>query len=179
VQVPLRRRLAATAAAAAFAAAGLTITPAAARETEPVALPKRGKLVPGTSLGGVRLGMTPAQVRSLWGERFGVCRKCRQRTWYFTYRAFQPQGAAVSFRRGRVDAIWTLWSPEGWRTRDGSLRLGADDARVTAVLGPVVTIPCGSYSALLRTRRVTTLYYLFGGKLWGFGLMRPEASPCR
>jgi len=169
----------AAAAAAAIAAAGLTVTTAAARETQPAALPTRAELVPGRSLGGVRLGMTPTQVRSLWGKRFGVCRNCAQRTWYFTYRAFQPQGAAVSFRGGRVDAIWTLWSPEGWRTGDGSLRLGADDSRVTAVVGPAVTIPCGSYTALLRTRRVTTVYYLFGGKLWAFGLMRSEATPCR
>src|SRR5215211_4348933 len=143
------------------------------------ALPRRGVLVPGKSLGGVRLGMTPAQVRTAWGSSFGVCRSCRERTWYFNYDAFQPQGAAVRFRRGRVDAVWTLWSPPGWHTRDRSLRLGVLEPQVQAAVGALVTIPCGSYRALILTRSgVTTVYYLFGNKLWGFGLSRPGASPC-
>jgi len=143
------------------------------------ALPRQGVLVPGKSLAGVGLGMTPAQVRTGWGSSFGVCRSCRARTWYFNYDAFQPQGAAVRFRRGRVDAVWTLWSPPGWRTRDGSLRLGVLEPQVHAALGALVTIPCGSYRALILTRgSVTTVYYLFGDKLWGFGLSRPGASPC-
>jgi len=124
--------------------------------------------------------MTPRQVRNAWGTDFGVCRNCPRRTWYFTYRRFQPQGAAVGFESGRVDAVWTLWSPPRWTTRRGALRIGAREARVTAVLGALVTVPCGSYSALVRTRGdVTTAYYLFGGRLWGFGLMRSSASPCR
>jgi hypothetical protein len=173
----LSRRVATAAAAL---AAPVLVTAAAAAATRPAALPKQGELVVGRTLGGVRLGMTPAQVRSVWGNRFGICRNCSDRTWYFTYRPFQPQGAAVSFRNGRVNAIWTLWSPEGWRTRNGALRLGTGESRVTAVLGSLFTTPCGSYSALIRTRGdVSTVYYVFGGKLWGFGLMRAAATPCR
>jgi hypothetical protein len=143
-------------------------------------LPARGKLVAGKSLGGLRIGMTPAQVRRAWGRTYGVCRSCRDRTWYFTYRPYQPQGAAVGFRGSRVDAIWTLWSPPGWQTRNGSLRLGARESEATAMLGSLFTAPCGSYTALLRTRgALTTVYYMFAGKLWGFGLMNASASACR
>jgi hypothetical protein len=61
-----------------------------------------GVLVPGETLGGVRIGMTKAEVGANWGDRRGVCRECRRTTWYFNYRPFQPQGAGVVFERGRV-----------------------------------------------------------------------------
>ena len=56
--------------------------------------------------------MTRAQVLAKWGRDHGVCRGCKRRTWYFTYHHFQPQGAAVEFTRGRVSALWTLWSAD-------------------------------------------------------------------
>jgi hypothetical protein len=53
-------------------------------------------------------------------------------------------------------------------------------ALVTARFGPLVSIDCGSYRALILTRgRVTTTFYAYNGRLWGFGLQRPGASPCR
>jgi len=33
--------------------------------------PRKGVFAPGRSLGGLRLGMTPAQVRAAWGSSFG------------------------------------------------------------------------------------------------------------
>lgn len=142
------------------------------------ALPQHGVLVPGRSLGGIRLGMTPAQVQALWGTRYGRCRGCVQPTWYFNYRKFQPQGAAVRFRRGRVDAVWTLWLPPGWHT-PGGLRLGQNALEVTVRYGALVSVPCGSYRALIRTKgRVTTAFYLYGQRLWGFGLMPAGAAAC-
>jgi len=68
-------------------------------------LPKHGTLVPFQTLGGVRLGMSPAQVQAAWGTRFGRCRGCAEPTWYYTYRAFTPTGAGVSFRAGKVDSV--------------------------------------------------------------------------
>ena len=142
-------------------------------------LPKQGVLVTGKSLGAVRLGMTPAQVQTLWGTRFGRCRGCAQPTWYFNYRRFHPEGAAVRFRRGHVDAVWTLWSPPGWRTRSG-MKLGVPALEVNVRFGALVTIQCGSYRALILTRGdVTTSFYVYGQKLWGFGLGRPGSTPCR
>ncbi len=141
-------------------------------------LPSHGVLVPGKSLGGVSIEMTHAQVRAEWGAGFGRCHGCAKETWYYNFRAFTPQGAAVRFTKGRVDAVWTLWQPNGWRTSDG-LQLGAAAAEVTSRYGALVTITCGSYRALIRTKgHVTSVYYIFGEKLWGFGLSRPGASPC-
>ena len=141
-------------------------------------LPNHGVLVPGKSLGGVRLGMTPAEVRALWGNDFGRCRGCVQETWYFNYRAFRPQGAAVRFATGHVDAVWTLWEPVGWRT-SGGLRLGVPAAQVNVRYGALVTIACGNVDALIQTKgRVTSVFYVFANSLWGFGLNRPGAIPC-
>jgi hypothetical protein len=144
------------------------------------ALPVHGILAVGKSLGDVRLGMTPAQVEHAWGTTHAHCRNCRRTTWYFNYRKFRPQGAAVEFARGRVAAVWTLWRPRGWRTRDGGLSLGENALEVNARFGALVSIPCGSYRAMILTRHdVTTWFYVYGDELWGFGLGRPAASPCR
>jgi hypothetical protein len=50
--------------------------------------PRAGVAVPGKTLGGLALGMTPAQVRAAWGPRHGACRGCRAPTWYFNYARF-------------------------------------------------------------------------------------------
>jgi len=60
---------------AAVAATAALLTPAAA-----AAPPEAGVLAPGTSLGGVRLGMTKADVRRTWGSSYGRCRDCDR--WY-------------------------------------------------------------------------------------------------
>ena len=135
--------------------------------------PRAGLFVPGTSLGGVRLGMTPAQVERLWGRDHGRCRGCPEPTWYFNYRPFTPEGAGVAFARGRVVAVFTLWSPRGWRTSAG-LRIGDVEARVTQLYGALVSVRCGSYSAYtFRRNGAVNVIYVLGGKVWGFGLSRP------
>ena len=140
-------------------------------------LPQHGALVPGHTLGGVRLGMTPTDVRRVWGSSFGRCRGCERETWYFNYEKFHPEGAAVLFRKGRVDAVWTLWKPPGWHV--GKLELGAASAALAARWGALVTVPCGSYEARILTKgAVTTDFYVYADKLWGFGLSRPDGSPC-
>jgi len=140
-------------------------------------LPQHGVLVPWRTLGGARLGMTHAEVQHVWGRAFGRCRGCASETWYFNYEKFHPEGAAVRFRKGLVDAVWTLWKPPGWRV--GNLELGAPSAQLTSRVGALVTIPCGSYEARVATRRgVTTVYYIYADELWGFGLSRPSDSPC-
>src|ERR687886_828446 len=111
----------------ALAAAAL-LALALAAPASAAAPPKRGVLVPGRSLGGLRLGMTQGQVRAAWGSSFGRCRDCLRPTWYYNLRRFQPQGVGVQFRRGSVEAIFTVWSPKGWRTTKG-LRIGDDVAR--------------------------------------------------
>lgn len=140
--------------------------------------PENGVLVPGSSLGGVRIGMTKAQVRRAWGSRFGRCQSCLQETRYFTYRPFAPQGAAVAFDEGKTVRVYTLWQPDGWRTSAG-LELGATEEEVNRVLGYSGRVACGSYDAIVRTGgRADTAYYLSRGELWGFGLMSRRTSPC-
>ena len=142
-------------------------------------LPARGTLVPDRSLGGVRLGETPAQVRATLGSSFGVCRGCAQTTWYFTYRAFDQHGLAVELTAGRVSAVYTLWQPAGWHALRG-LQLGAPQGQILALAGTLLPIACSGYQALAHdSARARTVYYVVDAKLWGFGLLRPSENPCR
>lgn len=129
----------------------------------------------GASLAGVRIGETAAQVRLHLGRDFGVCRGCATTTWYFTYRHFDDRGLAVEFSHRRVSAVYTLWQPPGWRGPHG-LRLGDEEAAVTTAVPGVVPVACSGYTALMQRR---SAYLIVGGRLWGFGLFRTGASPCR
>jgi hypothetical protein len=141
--------------------------------------PREGVFVPGRSLGGLRLGMTPAQVRTAWGATFGRCRDCPTPTWYFNFAPFAPQGAGVEFRRGRVDAVFTLWSPLGWHTTRG-LKIGDEERRVTDLHGGMNRSECGSYHVLLQPRgRAVSAFYVVNGRVWGFALLRAPSRPCR
>jgi hypothetical protein len=164
----MRRSLVgATAAALALAA------PAAA------SLPQAGALVPGSSLGGIRLGEPAAQVASRLGSVHGVCRGCATSTWYFTYQPFDRHGLGVELTGGRVSAVYTLWQPPGWHTAKG-LKLGAYEPQLVEAFGPMPAVECPGYSVLVRdTGAARTAYYLRQGRLWGFGLLRRGASPCR
>jgi hypothetical protein len=143
------------------------------------ALPRQGTLAPGSSLGGIRLDETAGQVRAALGRSYGVCRGCAVTTWYFTYRRFDRRGLAVELAGGRVSAVYTLWQPDGWSAPRG-LRLGAAQAQVTTLAGPLIPVTCSGYDALVRdARRARTAYYVLNGKLWGFGLLRAHGSPCR
>jgi hypothetical protein len=141
--------------------------------------PRNGTLVPGRSLGGIRLGETAAAVRAALGPRYGLCRGCRTTTWYFTYRPFTREGLAVELTRNRVSAVYTLWQPSGWSAPKG-LILGAVEAQVTTLAGPLVVLTCSGYEALTKdTTEAQTAYYIVDGKLWGFGLLRAHTNPCR
>ncbi len=143
-------------------------------------LPQAGVLAPGASLGGIHLGDTRAAVIARWGREFGACRSCAQPTLYFNLLQFEPRGAGVTFRNGRVAAVFTLWSPPRWRTTKG-LALGDDAARVTEVYGALPRSPCAGYDAYLlpTSRRAVTAIYVSGPVVWGFGLMRPSEPLCR
>ena len=141
--------------------------------------PRAGVLDPGVSLGGLRLGATQAQVKTTWGASFGRCRKCPSPTWYFNYRRYRPQGAAVQFQHGRVEAIFTLWAPPGWKTSTG-LKIGDPSSKISQLYGPLSRTPCGQYAALvLPMRGGVNVFYVSNGKLWGFGLLNFLVQPCR
>jgi len=156
-------------------AAALALALAASAAAAP---PVAGIFVPGKSLGGVSLGMTKHDVLEVWGRRHGVCRNCSRTTWYFNYERFRPQAAGVVFRRGRVVQVFTVWKPAGWRT-PGALLLGAQVEQVTRAYGALEKRVCSGYYALLQpARRAVSVFYIDGTELWGFGLTRPEVSPC-
>lgn len=161
----------------ALALAAAALVPAAAGGPADAA-PRQPVFVPGESLGGARLGMTKAEILAVWGRRHGVCRGCRRLTWYFNDEPFEPQGTGVSFERGRAVALFTVWQPEGWTTPEG-LGLGEPEAEATLAYGALVRRRCAGYDALVRPGGgADTAFYLHDGEVWGFGLVRPGASPC-
>jgi hypothetical protein len=141
--------------------------------------PSAGVLVPGRSLGDLRLGMTLVQVEAAWGRAYGRCRSCARPTLYFNLYAHRPEGAGVELRRGRVSAVFTLWAPGAWQTTRG-LRIGDSAADATATYGPMKRTGCRGYHALtLASRRTLTAVYVVGTEVWGFGLLAPDAPVCR
>ncbi len=152
---------------------------AAALAAVVLGLPHNVVVVPGKSFGGLRLGATGAQVRAAWGPRFGRCRGCPRLTWYFTYKAFEPEGVGVSFRKGTTDAFFTVWGPPGWHTNRG-LTVGDPEQRVTQLYGMLPRVECGTYAALvLRRGRTDTQIYVYQREVWGFGLSSAGAAACR
>jgi hypothetical protein len=146
--------------------------------SDAVTAPERGLFVPGESLGGVRIGMTKAEVADAWGERHGVCRSCPHTTWYFNYKPFLPEGVGVVFERGGVTHVFTVWQPEGWRTPEG-LSVGEPAADIARTYGPLDRRRCIRYDALVQTGiKAQSVYYVFENEVWGFGLTVPDASPC-
>jgi hypothetical protein len=144
-----------------------------------LALPQTGVFVPGTSLGGQRLGATEAQLRAAWGPHVGVCRGCPRRTLYFTYGKFEQVGTGAEFRRGRAVALFTLWVPTGWRTNRG-VHLGDTELEVTGTYGVLRRVECGHYRAfVLKRGRTLNAFYFKSDTLWAFGLLRPSAPICR
>lgn len=158
-----------------LAATALALTLAASASA---AIPKQGVVVPGASLGGIRLGASDAQVTRAWGADFGACAGCDLPTWYFTYARFQPQGAGVTFRKHRAVALFTLWSPLDWHTPKG-LKIGDEAPRISELYGGLKLVGCGFYSAYkILGHGATTAIYVDDGKVWGFGLSRPGIRLC-
>jgi hypothetical protein len=159
---------------AAFVAIALAAAGAA-----PAGPPPAGVVVPGRSLGGLRLGMTLEQVEAAWGRAYGRCRSCARPTLYFNLYAHRPEGAGVELRRGRVSAVFTLWAPGAWRTTRG-VQIGDSVAEVTATYGPMRRTGCRGYYALtLASRTAVTAVYVTGSEVWGFGLLARGVPVCR
>ena len=143
------------------------------------ALPDQGVLTPGESLGGVQLGDTRASVTKRWGSRHTLCAVCTQFTWLYSYRGRGPEGAAVSFRNGRVSAVFTLGVPRGWRTSRG-VALGDPAEKVQAVYGRLPWSRCIGYGALsIRRPGGVASIYTFGESVYGFALTRPSEPVCQ
>lgn len=151
----------------------LLAVPAAAVEP-----PTGGAFTPGESLAGMRLGLTRVQVTDTWGRRHGVCRACRETTWYFNERPFEPQGAGVVFDQGRVVHAFTVWQPDGWSTPEG-LTLGDQAGDIGATYGELAEEDCGDYSAVVQEGpSARSAFYVYEDEVWGFALLAPGRSPC-
>jgi hypothetical protein len=160
--------------AAAVAAAAVLVGRADA------AVPARGTLVVGSSLGGVRLGDTPAVVRARWGGGYTLCAVCPATTWLYMIRGSKRlAGAAVTFRAGRAVAVFTLGAPVGWRSSRG-LAVGDPAVKIPTLHGQLAYSRCLGYGAL-STRRagVVTSFYTFGDAVYGFALTRPADPVCQ
>lgn len=163
-----------------FALALALVLPTAAPATPLVqsAVPARGVLAPGKSLGGVKLGDTTAAVRARWGGRYELCRVCERTTWLYTS-PLRRTGAAVSFRSGRVTAVFTLGAPIGWRTTQG-LRLGDPTTQALSLYKGFAWNGCIGYGALsMRRPSVVTSIYTYGESVYGFALTRPSEPVCQ
>ena len=140
--------------------------------------PAKGVFVPGQSLAGVTLGMTQNEVLAEWGPNHGVCLECTAETWYFNSVPFAPEGAGAIFDEGVAVQLFTLWKPEGWTTPDG-LTLGDPEDEVPGDLVVSEERTCDGYLAILSPdENAVSVFYVYAGSLWGFGLMRPELNPC-
>ena len=164
----------------ALALAGIMVASLAVASAAPAAPPEAGVLVPGKSLGGVRLGWTLAQVERAWGERSGRCRGCATETRYFNRVAFRPEGAGVTVRQGRVVAVFTLWAPRSWHT-SRSLYVGEPEHRVRATHAVARRVRCRGYDALVLRAggAARTVVYVVDGSVWGFGLTLAGEPVCR
>ena len=114
-----------------------------------------------------------------WGRAYGVCKGCRHETWYFNYFAFQPRGAGVELRAGRVAAIFTLYQPEGWHTNRGLGSATPSRASRSSTARSSAASAAATPSSCCRDARATTAFYVLDNRLWAFGLYRPGLPLCR
>lgn len=157
----------------------LLLSGAPAGESRAAAPPAQGVLAPGNSLGGIRLGDTPATVRTRWGRAYTRCAICPRPTWLFALRRGSAAGAAVSFRDGHVSAVFTIGVPRGWRTTRG-LTLGDPADRVQRMYGVLPWSRCIGYGALsIRRPGAVSSIYTYGESVYGFALTGPSEPVCQ
>jgi hypothetical protein len=138
-------------------------------------LPIQGVLVPGESLGGIRLGDTGGKVLALWGRDFSML-PGQPMTWLYMSPTGDPYGAGVSFRDGKVTAIFTLGGIRGWRRSDG-LRVGQIFSKFNDPNGR--TTACVGYGAISsHAPDAVTSVLTQGQSVYGFALTRPSEPIC-
>ena len=143
-------------------------------------LPLHGVLAPGVSLAGVHIGDTAARVKSVWGWNYKLCPDCKGIYWYYLYTHGDALGAAVKFNKaGKVVAVFTLGSPNGWRTKEG-LGMGEQIDKVTSLYGQVGWHACIGYGAMsMRSRSSVTSIYTSGAVVYGFAITAPAEPICQ
>ena len=147
------------------------------------ALPSRGILTPGVSLGGVHIGDTMTQVQARWGHNYKLCPKnqCKGTdiVWFYIYGRGEPLGAAVRFRNEKVRAVFTLGSPPGWHTAEGLL-IGEQIGKANALYGQLGWSVCIGYGAMsMRNSKTVTSIYTTGEAVYGFAITAPAEPVCQ
>ena len=85
----------------------------------------------------------------------------------------------MSFRSGRVSAVFTLGVPRGWRTSRG-VALGDPADKVLRVYGALPWSRCIGYGAVsIRRPGVVSSIYTFGESVYGFALTLPSEPVCQ
>ena len=106
-------------------------------------------------------------------------RLCSARRGSTPIAAAHSAGAAVTFRDGRVSAVFTLGVPRGWHTSRG-VALGDPAEKVQAVYGRLPWSRCIGYGALsIRRAGVVASIYTYGESVYGFALTRPSEPVCQ
>jgi hypothetical protein len=137
--------------------------------------PVTGVLVPGQSLGGIRLGDSGGKVLTLWGRDFTML-PGQPMTWLYMSPTGDPYGAGVSFREGKVTAIFTLGGITGWHRSDG-LRVGQLFSKFNDLNGR--TTACVGYGAISsHAPDAVTSILMQGQSVYGFALTRPSEPVC-
>jgi hypothetical protein len=159
-----------------------TSTPTSQRQASN--FPTRGVFVAGKSLAAVQIGDTQAKVRAKWGGRYRLCDKaiCQHyQTWLYQYATGEGLGAAVVFENGIVTAVFTLGSPDGWKT-DKGLKMGDVVSQIYDYYDTAITTKCLGYDAIsvrdTRTKIVTS-FYSSSGYVYGFALTGPSQPICQ
>lgn len=149
--------------------------------------PVRGVLIAGRSLGGIRIGMSQTQVKATWGRRYrlcdpGICQNKKWQTWLYQYNTGEGLGAAVVFEQGKVTSVFTLGSPDGWRT-DKGLKMGDVISQVYDYYAAATTsTKCLGFDALSMkdpATKITTSFYASSGYVYGFALTAPSQPICQ
>lgn len=167
----------ATAAGAYVGGAFETASPArtAVMHSQAGIFPVRGVLVPGKSLGGIRLGDDGGKVLTLWGRDYTML-PGQPMTWLYMSPTGDPYGAGVSFREGKVTAIFTLGGITGWHRSDG-VHVGELLQTFNAPNGK--TTACSGYGAIsTRSGGAVTSILTIGQAVYGFALTRPSEPIC-
>jgi len=168
-------------AAAAGTAAQHKSAGAAAQSRSAGALPTRGLLVVGKSLGGINLGATQAMVSKRWGNRYTNCTKspCSDPTWLYFYPSGEPVGAGVRFKNNKAVAIFTLGATPGWKSTEG-IKVADPISKLYDYYGSPKYTKCIGYEAYSLTKNgVVTSFYSTSGVVYGFAITVPGLSVCQ
>jgi hypothetical protein len=151
-----------------------------AAQSHGVNFPTRGKVVPGKTIGGIAIGMTEAEVQTIWGRNhvLGPGTRGSQTVWLYEYRGAEPLGAAVKFVNDKVVAVFTLGSPAGWGLTGAMM--GDPVSNVYNLFGSTGQANCIGYAALtVRIGSSTTSFYSASGVIYGYALTAPSQPACQ